>query len=799
MACRYPGGVDSPEDLWQLVADGRDAISAFPDRPRLGPRRLYDPDPDQPGTHLHAARAASSTTPADSTPAFFGICPREALAIDPQQRLLLETSWEAFERRRASTRPRCAAAAPACSPASCTQDYGHALRQAPRRARGLPGHRQRRQRRLRPDRLHPRARGPGGHRRHRLLVLAGRHAPGLRRRCAAASATLALAGGVTVMATPGAVRRVQPAARAGRRRPLQGVRAPAPTAPAGPRAPACRAGAALRRPAQRPPGPRGDPRPAVNQDGASNGLTAPNGPSQQRVIRQALANAGLTTADVDAVEAHGTGTTPRRPDRGPGAAGHLRAGARGRARCGSGSVKSNIGHTQAAAGVAGVIKMVMAMRHGQLPPTLHVDEPSPHVDWTAGAVELLTEPEPWPDDGRPRRAGVSSFGVSGTNAHVILEEAARRSRRRRRRRHGSRPCVVPRATTPGLRAQAAQAARLAADTRPRPRGRRLHRWPPAARTTATAPWSSRTTASPARRAGRAVAGRPDERLLEATARAGRTVFVFPGQGSQWAGMAAELLRRRRSSRPRSRPARRALAPHVDWSLTRRAHRAPGTDPGPRRRRPARAVRRDGLAGRAAGAPTASQPDAVVGHSQGEIAAAYVAGALSLEDAARVVALRSQALARRSPASGGMVVGARRPTTTSRPLLPTDGVASPPSTARARVVVSGDGRGPRRPARRAARRGRPGATDPRRLRLALARRRARSRSACWPTSARSPPSTSHRSRSTPPSTGEPIDTAALDAEYWYRNLREPVRFADDDRGRCSTTARASSSRPARTRC
>ncbi|MBL7518180.1 type I polyketide synthase, partial [Frankia sp. CNm7] len=450
---------------------------------------------------------------------------------------------------------------------------------------------------------------------------------------------------------------------------------------------------------------------AVNQDGASNGLTAPSGPAQRRVIQAALTDAGLRAGDVDAVEAHGTGTTLGDPIEAQAIVATYGQDRPADRPLYLGSIKSNIGHTQAAAGVGGVIKMVQALRHGLLPRTLHVDEPTPHVDWSAGAVRLLTETVPWPGDDRPRRAGVSSFGMSGTNAHVVLEAAP-----------VDAYADVTDAGTPGAaQPDAGQDTATATDSdarSPEPAGvagpaasaapplpRVLSARPPDAQRAAarrrpphlTAPadpvpgglaaagaTAPPTAADVARTlaAGRAafehravVIGRPADGRDGTARRAGllaglaalaadqphpalvrghaeepgRTVFVFPGQGSQWAGMAVQLLERSPVFAERLGACEDALAPYVDWSL-RQVLRG-GAD-----------LERVDVVQPALWAVMVSlaalwrshgvEPDAVIGHSQGEIAAACVAGALSLDDGARVVALRSQAI-RDIAGNGGM--------------------------------------------------------------------------------------------------------------------------------------------------
>ncbi|ORW69652.1 hypothetical protein AWC22_25615 [Mycobacterium riyadhense] len=651
MGCRFPGGADSPERFWNVVAGTRDVVSEFPTDRGWDVDGLFDPDPDAVGkTYTRYGGFLHDAGEFDA--GFFGIAPGEALAMDPQQRLLLECSWEALE--NTGIDPTTLRGSPTGVFAGIIgQVYGSGATEA--NAYVLTGS------------LPSAASG-------RVAYVLGLEGPAVSVDTACSSSLvalhwavqslrsgecdLALAGGVTVMATPAVFvgfSRQRGLSADGRCKAFAsgadgtGFSEGAGVVVLERLSDARRLGHEVLAVV------RGS---AVNQDGASNGLTAPNGPSQQRVIRAALTNAGLSAAEVDVVEAHGTGTVLGDPieaqailvtygqDRDPQCPLWL------------GSVKSNMGHTQAAAGVAGVIKMVQAMRHGVLPASLHIDQPSPHVDWSSGHVQLLTESRPWQVDARPRRAAVSSFGISGTNAHVILEEPAK-----------------------------AEVGEAAEDSVPD--GSSVLAWVLSAKSAAALTSQARrlldfVTSNPGLRPRdvgwsltqrsvfdhRAVIFGPDQQSLLAGLSglandqpvtnlavghglsAGKTVMVFPGQGSQWLGMGVQLY----DELPVFARAFDEIAKALDTHL----------------RLPLREV----VWGADAGlldSTEFSQPalfaveaalfavlqhwgvvaDFVMGHSVGEFSAAYAAGVLSLEDAAMLVAARGR-LMQALPAGGAMI-------------------------------------------------------------------------------------------------------------------------------------------------
>ena len=654
MSCRYPGGVGSPQQLWELVASGTDAVTRFPEDRGWDVEGLYDPDPDNQGTS-YAREGGFLHDAAEFDPAFFGISPREAQAMDPQHRLLLESAWELFEH---------AGIDPASLRGSRTgvfaglmyHDYGWGIPSAPADLEGYFG-----------------SGNTGSIVSGGLAYSFGFEGPAVTIDTACSSSlvalhlacqalrqgdcTLALAGGVSVLSTPGVFvqfSRQRAMAPDGRCKSFAGAADGMGWAEGAGLLLLERLSDARRNGHEVLAVVRGS---AVNQDGASNGMSAPNGPSQERVLRQALANAGLSGAEVDAVEAHGTGTTLGDPIEAQALLatyGKERAGG-GPLRLGS--LKSNIGHTQAAAGVGGVIKMVMAMRNGVLPRTLHVDQPTPHVDWEAGEVSLLTDAEPWPSSGTPRRAGVSSFGFSGTNAHAILEEAPAEEASTEAGESGPAVAVAGSAVLWVLSARSAaalsgQAARLAAhleggdDLAAGDVGRSLVESRRVFERRAVVVGVDRAAA----RAGldALAGGGPAPSLIGGVGAVSPIVagsgvaFVFPGQGAQWAGMAAGLIEESPHFAAELARCDRALTELLDWSVL---DVLAGDGAALGRLEVVQPVLFAVMVGLTAlWRSIGVAPAAVVGHSQGEIAAAYAAGALSLEDAARVAALRSRVLA-----------------------------------------------------------------------------------------------------------------------------------------------------------
>ncbi|MFD6393243.1 SDR family NAD(P)-dependent oxidoreductase, partial [Nocardia sp. NPDC060259] len=688
MSCRYPGGIGSPDDLWRLVAEGADAIGDFPTNRGWDLSRLFDDDPEARG-HSYSRAGGFLDDPGTFDARLFGISPREALAMDPQQRLLLHAAWEVFE--RAGIAPLSlegrnvgvfigggSGEHPSVLAATGDTLEGEVLTSSASSV--LSG---------------------------RISYTFGLSGPAVTVDTACSSSLvglhlavqalrsgdceLALGGGVAVMHTPA------PFIEVSRQRGLAADgRCKAFAAAADGTGFAEGVGVLLleRLSDARRNGHtvlaviRGS---AVNQDGASNGLSAPNGAAQRRVIRQALGNARLTAADVDAVEAHGTGTVLGDPIEAQAIIDVYGKNRRAGSPLWLGSIKSNIGHAQAAAGVAGVIKMVMSMRHGVLPQTLHAEVPTPHVDWSAGDVRLLSQARAWSAADGPRRAGVSSFGVSGTNAHLILEQApAPTTPERAACAPVALPYVLSGKDSEAVRRQATQLhEHLGTHPEQEPRDVAL------SLTATRSPLDERAVVVAKDRtellsALDAVASeRHADNVARDTARRTRSgvLFVFPGHGWQWSGMVAELMATEPVFAARLTECAAVIDPMVGWSLLDLLR---GDTPLPEGTEVLQPVLFSVMVSLAElWRSYGVEPGAVVGHSQGEIAAACVAGVLSLADAARIVVRRSRLFADELVGNGtlalvGLPVDEVRELLCSYPGLTVAAVNNPTTT-----VVAGD--------------------------------------------------------------------------------------------------------------